>query len=226
MSVKLESSWLKLLEDQFSAPYFLELKQALTADKQQGVSVYPPGPMIFNALDLCPVPAVKVVILGQDPYHNPGQAHGLSFSVPNGVAPPPSLINIYKELEDDLNIPIPKQGNLENWAKQGVLLLNASLTVRAFQAGSHSRIGWIQFTDTLIQRLSAEREKIVFLLWGNFARAKKDLVAPNRNHLILEAAHPSPLSAYKGFLGCRHFSLANEFLTATDQTPIRWNLES
>lgn len=226
MSVKLEPSWLELLTDQFDLPYFQEIKHTLTTEKQQGIAVYPPGSQIFHALDLCPVEATKVVILGQDPYHNPGQAHGLSFSVPPGVPAPPSLINIYKEIEDDLGIPIPSHGNLEKWAEQGVLLLNASLTVRAFQAGSHARIGWMEFTDAIIQRLAQKRNNLVFMLWGNFARAKKALIPMDHGHLVLEAAHPSPLSAYKGFLGCRHFSSANEYLVHTGQTPIDWNLNA
>lgn len=224
MPIKLDESWLKLLADQFDAPYFVELKKALQEDKRQGIQVFPPGPLIFNALDLCPVSNVKVVILGQDPYHNPGQAHGLSFSVPASVPPPPSLVNIFKEIEDDLRIPIPNHGNLEGWAKQGVLLLNSSLTVRAFQAGSHSRLGWMQFTDAIIERLSKQRKNLVFMLWGNHARTKRDLIAPDQGHYVLESAHPSPLSAYKGFLGCRHFSSANDYLKHTEQTPIDWAL--
>ncbi|HSQ41048.1 MAG TPA: uracil-DNA glycosylase [Fibrobacteraceae bacterium] len=224
MAVKLESSWLHLLEDQFSQPYFLAIKKSLVEEKKRGVTVYPPGSLIFNALDLCPVEQVKVVIIGQDPYHNPQQAHGLSFSVPNGVAPPPSLLNIFKEIEDDLGLAIPPHGNLEAWARQGVLLLNASLTVRAFQAGSHANLGWTQFTDTLIQRLSSQRKNLVFMLWGNYARAKRELVTPDRGHLVLEAAHPSPFSAYKGFFGCRHFSLANDYLKHVGQIPIDWSL--
>jgi uracil-DNA glycosylase len=226
MAISLESSWLSLLEDQFTLPYFAKLKQVLLDDRKQGVEVYPPAKLIFNALDLCPVDQVKVVIIGQDPYHNPDQAHGLSFSVPPHVAIPPSLLNIYKEIEDDLNIPIAKHGNLESWDRQGVLLLNASLTVRACQAGSHAKIGWTEFTDVIIQRLSAKRNNLVFLLWGNYARAKKDLIVADRGHLILEAVHPSPLSAYRGFLGCRHFSLTNDYLRHTGQTPIDWALPS
>jgi uracil-DNA glycosylase len=225
MPVKLEESWLRLLGDQFELPYFSAIKKTLTEEKQQGQMVYPPGPQIFHALDLCPVDKTKVVILGQDPYHNPGQAHGLSFSVPRGVAPPPSLINIFKELEDDLRIPLSAHGNLESWARQGVLLLNSSLTVRAYSAGSHAKLGWSLFTNCLISRLSEQREHLVFLLWGAHARAKKELITLERKHLILESAHPSPLSAYKGFLGCRHFSQTNEFLLHTGQTPIEWALE-
>jgi len=224
MSIKLEESWLNLLADQFEQPYFQELKKALTDEKQQGNTVFPPGALIFKALDFCPVAETKVVILGQDPYHNPGQAHGLSFSVPRGIAPPPSLVNIFKELNDDLNLPIPEHGNLESWARQGVLLLNSSLTVRAFEAGSHARLGWIQFTDVVIERLSQARENLVFMLWGNFARSKRDLIAADRGHLVLESAHPSPLSAYRGFLGCRHFSSANDYLKHTGQSEISWAL--
>lgn len=222
MTVKLEESWLNLLHDQFEQPYFAKIKQKLVEEKAQGNTVYPPGPRIFAALDLCPVDKVKVVIIGQDPYHGPGQAHGLSFSVPFGIQPPPSLVNIYQELHNDLGITPPQHGNLEKWEQQGVLLLNASLTVRAYTANSHSQIGWQIFTDTIIQRLSKERENIVFMLWGSFAINKKNLVAPNRGHLILTAPHPSPLSAYRGFFGCKHFSKANEYLKSKGLEPIDW----
>lgn len=225
MAVKLETSWLELLSDQFEQPYFLRLKQALTEEKRRGVTIFPPGAQIFSALDLCPVEKARVVILGQDPYHNPGQAHGLSFSVPPGVPAPPSLVNIFKELEDDLRIPVPSHGNLESWARQGVLLLNATLTVQAFTAASHARLGWTQFTDCIIQRLSEKKHNLVFMLWGSHARAKKALIAPDHGHLVLESVHPSPLSAHRGFLGCRHFSQANAYLQHTGQEPIRWQLD-
>jgi uracil-DNA glycosylase len=219
--VKLDPTWLELLKDQFEQPYFLHLKEVLIQEKKK-YTIYPPGPQIFAALDECPVDQVKAVIIGQDPYHNPGQANGLCFSVADGVQPPPSLVNIFKELHDDLGIPIPQSGNLENWAHQGVLLLNASLTVRAHQAASHSQIGWQQFTDTIIQRLSERKENLVSLLWGSFAIRKKMLIAKDRGHLILEAPHPSPLSAYRGFFGCRHFSQANAFLRSKGIAEINW----
>lgn len=224
MSVQLESSWLHLLEDQFEQPYFKKIKEFLLNEKKSA-TVYPPSARIFAALDFCPISETKVIIIGQDPYHNPGQAHGLSFSVPYGVMPPPSLVNIFKELKDDLGVSIPSHGNLENWAKQGVLLLNASLTVRAHQAASHSEIGWQKFTDTIIERLSQNKENLVFLLWGSHAIKKKSLVAPNRGHLILEAPHPSPLSSYRGFFGCKHFSKTNAFLASKGLPPIDWEIK-
>lgn len=224
MQIRLESSWLTLLEDQFEQPYFKKIKEFLLNEKKSA-TVYPPSARIFAALDFCPISETKVIIIGQDPYHNPGQAHGLSFSVPFGVMPPPSLVNIFKELKNDLGVSIPSHGNLESWAKQGVLLLNASLTVRAHQAASHSEIGWQKFTDTIIERLSKEKENLVFLLWGSHAIKKKTLIAPNRGHLILEAPHPSPLSSYRGFFGCKHFSKTNAFLASKGLPTIDWEIK-
>ena len=216
----IEESWKRALADQFASPYFEELKRFLIAEKQQ-YPVYPPGPLIFNAFNLTPFDKVKVVILGQDPYHEPGQAHGLCFSVQPGTKFPPSLVNIFQELQSDLGIPVPPTGNLEGWARQGVLLLNATLTVRAHQAGSHQRHGWETFTDTAIARLSQQRSGIVFLLWGSYAQAKAQLIDTSK-HFILTAPHPSPLSAYRGFFGCKHFSQTNQLLIQSGQTPIRW----
>ena len=221
--VKLEPSWLNLLSDLFETPWFAEIKNKIVQERKQ-YTIYPPANLFFNAMDLCPVPNTKVVILGQDPYHGTGQAHGLSFSVPRGIGIPPSLQNIYKELENDLGIKPATHGNLESWAKQGVLLLNASLSVRANSPASHFYIGWEQFTDSIIQRLSESKENLVFMLWGSFARKKKFLIAQNKNHLVLEAPHPSPLSAYQGFIGCKHFSKANQFLQAHELEPVCWQL--
>ena len=220
---QIEASWLKALESEFSKPYFGEIKAYLQQEKQKGQTVYPPGPLIFNAFNLTPFDEVKVVILGQDPYHGPGQAHGLSFSVPHGVKAPPSLGNIYKEMKDDLGLPIPSHGNLEAWAKQGVLLLNAMLTVQANNPASHSKIGWEQFTDAVIRTLSDQRKGLVFLLWGRFAQEKAQLIDPSRHH-ILKAAHPSPFSAYNGFFGSKHFSKANTLLEKQGLKPIDWKL--
>lgn len=216
-------SWLNVLADQFEAPYFSELKKFLVAEKQSH-TIYPPGKLIFNAFDKTPFDEVKVVILGQDPYHGPGQAHGLCFSVPVGVKPPPSLVNILKEINTDLGIPLPSHGNLESWARQGVLLLNATLTVRANIAGSHQGKGWEKFTDAAIRAISEKRENIVFLLWGNYAQAKASLIDASR-HLILKTVHPSPLSAYGGFFGCKHFSKANEYLKSFGKEEIYWGIE-
>ena len=221
MSVKIDPSWYAVLQPQFQAPYFAELKQFLVAERAQH-TCYPPGSKIFNAFDSTPFDKVKVVILGQDPYHEPGQAMGLCFSVPQGIQVPPSLVNIIKEINADLGTNIPKTcGDLSGWATQGVLLLNATLTVRAHQAGSHQRHGWEQFTDAAIQALSQQRTGIVFLLWGSYAIAKKALIDISR-HLVLTAPHPSPLSAYRGFFGCRHFSQANAYLQSLGQQPIDW----
>lgn len=219
----IDESWYKVLREQFEAPYFADLKSFLVEEKQH-YAVYPPGKLIFNAFNLTPFDKVKVVILGQDPYHGPGQAHGLSFSVPDGVQFPPSLINIFKELNNDLGIPMPHSGNLEKWAREGVLLLNASLTVRAGQAASHSRHGWEAFTDAAIRALSEEREHLVFILWGNYAIAKRALIDPFK-HLILTSVHPSPLSASRGFFGCHHFSKTNNYLIEHNIEPIDWKLD-
>jgi len=223
MNVQIEGSWKELLSDEFEKPYFASLSEYLKREKLSGIKIYPKGPDIFNAFNMTPVQNVKVVILGQDPYHGPGQAHGLSFSVPEGVALPPSLQNIYKELYTDLGIEPANSGSLIKWAQQGVFLLNAVLTVRAGEAASHSKIGWMEFTDAVISKLSKERDGIVFMLWGNFAKGKRDLIDTSR-HLILEAPHPSPL-ARGGFFGCRHFSKANEFIKSKGKEPINWALE-
>jgi uracil-DNA glycosylase len=224
MDVKMEEGWKKVLIHEFSKPYFQQAVTYIKAEKAQGKTVYPPGPFIFNAFNTTPFNKVKVVILGQDPYHGYGQAHGLSFSVPDGVTPPPSLINIFKELNTDLGIPIPATGNLTKWATQGVLLLNAVLTVRANQAGSHAKIGWMDFTNAVISKISEEKEGVVFMLWGKFAQEKQVLIDETK-HRVLKAAHPSPLSAYNGFFGCKHFSKTNEFLSREGLGPIDWFLE-
>lgn len=221
MSPKIDPTWLNVLQPQFEAPYFAELKQFLVAERQQ-YTCYPPGSKIFNAFDSTPFDKVKVVILGQDPYHEPGQAMGLCFSVPNGIAVPPSLVNIIKEINADLGANIPLTGgDLSGWAEQGVLLLNATLTVRAHQAGSHQRHGWELFTDAAIMELSSRRQGLVFLLWGSYAISKKTFIDKSK-HLVLTAPHPSPLSAYRGFFGCKHFSQANAYLISHGQQPIDW----
>lgn len=221
MAVKIDPSWYTVLQPQFEAPYFAELKQFLVTERQQ-YTCYPPGRKIFNAFDSTPFDKVKVVILGQDPYHEPGQAMGLCFSVPQGIQVPPSLVNIITEINADLGTNIPKTcGDLSGWATQGVLLLNATLTVRAHQAGSHQRHGWETFTDAAIQALSQQRNGLVFLLWGSYAIAKRALIDQTK-HLVLTAPHPSPLSAYRGFFGCHHFSQANNYLASQGQTPIDW----
>lgn len=223
MDVKIEASWKKVLKEEFKKPYFTQIVQHLKTEKEQGKTIYPPGPLIFNAFDKTPFPNVKVVILGQDPYHGPRQAMGLSFSVPRGVPPPPSLINIFKELHDDVGVSLPQNGDLTPWAEKGVLLLNASLTVRAGEPMSHSRIGWHIFTDQVISTVSTLKEDIVFLLWGKFAQEKTNLI-DGRKHHILKAAHPSPLSANNGFFGCRHFSKTNQYLMKKGLDPIDWAL--
>ena len=221
--IQLEPSWLKVLQAEFEQPYFFAIKQFLLQEKQAGHMVYPQGKLIFNAFEQTPFDEVKVVILGQDPYHGAGQAHGLSFSVPLGVPPPPSLVHIFKEIKQDMGIEPPTHGNLEAWARQGVFLLNAILTVRANTAASHQHIGWQDFTDAVIRRLSEQREGIVFMLWGKFAQNKKSLIDASK-HYILQAAHPSPLSALSGFFGCKHFSKCNELLQAAGKHPIDWHL--
>ena len=221
MAVKIDPSWYAVLQPQFESPYFAQLKEFLVAERQQH-TCYPPGSLIFNAFDSTPFDRVKVVILGQDPYHEPGQAMGLCFSVPQGIQVPPSLVNIITEINSDLGTAIPKNcGDLSGWAAQGVLLLNATLTVRAHQAGSHQRHGWETFTDAAIHALSQQRTGLVFLLWGSYAIAKKSLIDTTK-HLVLTAPHPSPLSAYRGFFGCRHFSQANNYLQQRGQQPIEW----
>ena len=222
MKVNIEESWKEVLSDEFEKPYFQEMAAFLHRRKEQGAVIYPRGKDIFKAFELTPFYRVKVVILGQDPYHNPGQAMGLSFSVPDEVPAPPSLKNIFKEIESDLGVRLSGRPNLEKWALQGVLMLNATLTVEAGQANSHSRIGWQTFTDKVIEKLSQEREGIVFLLWGRFAREKKALIDGTK-HLVLEAAHPSPLAG-GAFFGCRHFSQTNQWLTSRGQEPIDWTL--
>lgn len=219
---KIDDTWYNVLKQEFDSQYFSELKNFLL-DEKKHYTVFPPGSLIFNAFDLTPFDKVKVVILGQDPYHAPCQAHGLSFSVPDGIPFPPSLQNIFKEISDDLNIPIPKSGCLEKWAREGVLLLNASLTVRCGQAASHAGRGWERFTDAAIRTLSQKREHLVFMLWGNYAIAKQSLIDTSK-HLILKSVHPSPLAAYRGFFGCKHFSKTNDYLIAQGETPIDWNL--
>ncbi len=220
MQVRIEPTWRKVLQPEFDKPYF-ELLTTFVRQAYQTQTVYPPAHLIFNAFDSCPFDKVKVVIIGQDPYHEPMQAHGLSFSVPEGIPAPPSLRNIYKELQSDLGKPIPTSGNLQHWAEQGVLLLNATLTVEAHLAGSHQNKGWEEFTDAAIKALAEQREHIVFMLWGAYAQRKAAFVSPKK-HLLLKAAHPSPLSAAKGFFGCHHFSQANNYLVAHEQTPIDW----
>lgn len=220
MNVEIAPSWGERLKEEFSAPYFARLTDFVRGEYRAG-ACYPPGREIFNAFNLCPFESVKVVIIGQDPYHEPGQAEGLCFSVKDGVQLPPSLQNIFKEIEADTGRRPPESGSLRRWAQQGVLLLNATLTVRAHQAGSHQGKGWETFTDAVIARLSAERENLVFLLWGSYAQ-KKGAVIDRTRHLVLSSAHPSPLSAYRGFFGNHHFTLCNDFLTRHGLAPIEW----
>lgn len=221
MNVQIEPTWKEQLEKEFGKPYFEQLTEAVRQEYRQ-TTCYPPGPLIFNAFNLCPFDKVKVVIIGQDPYHEPGQAHGLSFSVQEGVMFPPSLQNIFKEIEQDLGTPVPKSGDLSRWARQGVLLLNATLTVRAHQANSHAMLGWQTFTDAAIKALATHREHLVYMLWGGFARGKAYMIDRNRN-LVLESVHPSPLSANRGgWFGLHQFSRCNDYLQANGLTPIQW----
>jgi len=218
----IEEGWKSVLMDQFQSPYFATLKEFLLEEKKQYI-LYPPGRLIFNAFQRTSFEKVKVVILGQDPYHGKGQAHGLCFSVPPGIPQPPSLVNIFKELHSDLETPVPEHGNLEKWADQGVLLLNATLTVRDSQAGSHQKRGWETFTNRVIELVSQKKSGVVFLLWGRFAQAKESLIDGSK-HLVLKASHPSPLSAYNGFFGCRHFSRTNDYLVQQGKSGIDWSL--
>ncbi len=220
---QIEESWNQFLENEFGSPYFKEIKEFLVSEKNANHLIYPPDSKVFSAFELTPIERLKVIIIGQDPYHGGGQAHGLSFSVPEGIRVPPSLRNIFKELHSDLGITISSSGNLENWAKQGVLLLNATLTVRANEAGSHQNRGWEKFTDAIINKISKEKENIVFILWGKYAQAKEVLIDSNR-HLILKAAHPSPFAASKGFFGCKHFSKTNDFLRMKGIKEINWEV--
>jgi len=220
MDVKIETTWKSKLKEEFEKEYFLVLTEFIK-EEYKSKTIYPPGGQIFNAFNLCPFNKVKAVVIGQDPYHGPGQAHGLCFSVKEGVDLPPSLINIFKEIELDLGLPRPKSGNLERWASQGVLLLNATLTVRAHQAGSHQKKGWEEFTDSVINVINKEKHNIVFFLWGAYAQKKGESINRN-NHLVLESVHPSPLSASRGFFGNRHFSSCNDYLSKNGIEPINW----
>lgn len=221
--VKLEESWKQALHEEFEQPYMKELSAFLRRGKAAGKVVYPPGPLIFNALNSTPLEQVRVVILGQDPYHGPGQAHGLCFSVQPGVAPPPSLQNIFKELKRDLNLEMPRHGYLQSWADQGVLMLNTSLTVEQGMAGSHAKKGWQRLTDRIIEVVSEQRSGVVFMLWGAHAQSKAKLIDPTK-HLLLKSVHPSPLSAHRGFIGNGHFSRANQFLRQRGLVTIDWQL--
>ncbi|MFN0216109.1 MAG: uracil-DNA glycosylase [Saprospiraceae bacterium] len=221
-NVQIETGWKQALSEEFQKPYFAEIKAFLLAEKQAGKTIYPPGPLIFNAFNKTPFDDLKVLILGQDPYHNPGEATGLCFSVPKGVKTPPSLLNIYKEIKNSLGFEAPLHGDLSAWADQGVLLLNAMLTVEARKPASHQKIGWQTFTDAVIRSVSEQKEGIIFLLWGNFARSKKVLIDTSR-HFVLEAAHPSPLAG-NAFQGCGHFVHTNEILKKQGKSPIDWGL--
>jgi len=222
MDVKIEQSWKNVLKDEFEKNYFSDIVNYLKAEKELGKIIYPPGKLIFHAFEATPFDKVKLVLLGQDPYHGQGQAHGLAFSVQFGIKPPPSLVNIFKELHSDLGMKIPDHGNLENWTKQGVFLLNAALTVRAAEPNSHAKIGWHQFTNSVIEKISKQKENVVFFLWGKFAQEKQELIDGTK-HLVLKAAHPSPYSADR-FFGCRHFSKANQYLVEHKIDPIDWSL--
>ncbi len=221
-NVAIDSSWSEVLKNEFASPYFIKLKEFLVEEKKQ-FTVFPPGNLIFSAFNHTPFDKVKVVILGQDPYHGPGQANGLSFSVSDEVKKPPSLVNIFKELQSDLGIPIPQSGNLESWAEQGILLLNATLTVRANTPGSHQKKGWEEFTDSVIRTISEKKKGVVFLLWGKFAQSKEVLI-DTKKHFVLKAAHPSPLAGGK-FFGCKHFSVTNKLLEHNLILPIDWRIE-
>lgn len=222
-SVQIEEGWKKALWDEFEKPYFVELKAFLQSEQEAEATIFPPESLVFNAFNSTPFEEVKVVVIGQDPYHGPGQAHGLSFSVPHGIKAPPSLKNIYKELVTDVEFQIPDHGNLESWAKQGVLMLNAMLTVRAQTPASHQKKGWETFTSAAIQKLNEEREGIVFLLWGKYAQQKGLIIDPNKHH-VLKAAHPSPFAAYNGFFGCQHFSKTNALLQEQGKSSINWQV--
>lgn len=224
MDVKIHPSWKKLLQKEFNAPYFADIPKHIKTEKSQGKIIYPAGANIFNAFNTTPFDKVKVVILGQDPYHGARQAHGLCFSVQKGTPPPPSLVNIFKELQDDIGVSVPAHGDLTHWAEQGVFLLNASLTVRAGEPMSHARIGWSNFTDAVIKLISEKKEHVVFMLWGKFAQEKRTLI-DELKHLILRSVHPSPLSAHAGFFGCKHFSKANHYLMKHGLDPIDWSLQ-
>ena len=219
--IQIESSWKEKLNDSFQSESFINLKTFLRQEKKTHV-IYPSGNKIFSAFNLCPFDKVKVIIIGQDPYHGPNQANGLCFSVSDGIKPPPSLHNIFKELKADLGLETPSSGNLDHWAKQGILMLNATLTVRAHQAGSHQKQGWEEFTDAVIRTLSQEKENLIFLLWGRFAQNKAQLI-DDKKHFVLKAAHPSPFSAHSGFFGCKHFSKTNEILIKLNQKQIKWD---
>jgi uracil-DNA glycosylase len=223
MQVAIEQSWKEQLSEEFEKEYFSKIVTFLKTEKEAGKTIYPPGKQIFSAFEYTPYANVKVVIIGQDPYHNPGQAHGLSFSVPDGFPAPPSLMNIFKEIQSDLDINLSGKSNLQKWAEQGVLLLNASLTVEASKPMSNSQIGWHLFTDAVIRKISDTKEHVVFLLWGKFAQNKEQLIDGSK-HKILKAAHPSPLSAYNGFFGCGHFSKTNQWLQEKGEKPIDWQL--
>ena len=219
----MEASWKEILKGEFSKSYFQQIPLHIKTEKSQGKIIYPPGSLLFNAFNTTPFDKIKVVILGQDPYHGKGQAHGLCFSVQNGIQPPPSLMNIFKELQSDIGIDIPDHGNLTHWAEQGVFLLNASLSVRAGEPMSHSKIGWAEFTDTVIKTISDKKKNIVFLLGGKFAQENRILI-DEKKHCILRSVHPSPLSAHAGFFGCKHFSKTNEYLISKGIDPIDWSL--
>lgn len=224
MDVKISESWKKELKEEFEKPYFGQIVNFLKTEREAGKTIYPPGKLIFNAFDTTPFDKVKAVIIGQDPYHGPNQAHGLCFSVQDGIPPPPSLGNIYKEMYTDLGLQAPRTGNLTKWAEQGVLMLNATLTVRANEPNSHAKIGWQEFTNTAIKKVSEDKKHVVFILWGKFAHEKQALVDETK-HLVLKAAHPSPFAANNGFFGCKHFSKTNEYLISHGIDPIDWALK-